>query len=267
MFGMFVFGAAIAYAAALGLELTAFKSGRIGTVLRNALTATGGLLLTVYLIEEHPRLSSPAKFFFAAAWCLNAAELLLQYFRAKMSAGTVLLPLTLLFLTAAYLLTGDSAAPPSSYRSLILLHSHTILLLSATVGICVSFFAALMYLFQDVRLRYKQLPPKTVNLPTLEWSLAVCRWSLSCALVLFFGGVFAGIHLTAIQKTKLPQLSWQDPLLLGSAVLMPLLLLWLVFFPKSNGRLLSWSAVAVFLCLLAVLTSALFLKIAHWNLC
>lgn len=266
MSGTIVFCAAVCYTAALFFELTKFKFQRYGRILRGSFIILGAGLLTVYLGTEHIRLASPTKFFLTAAWGLTIAELALLFFRTSMSSGVILLPLIILFIGTSWLLTENRGIVLSNtYRSLVLIHSHTTLILAATVCLCMSFFAAVMYLLQDVRLRRKQLPSENVKLPTLEWSLSVCRWSLMLTLVLFFCGIFFGVHLAAMQKMNLTAIFFRDPLLFGTAVLLPVLLLCLILPPKNNGRFVSWSVVFVFLCLLAVLIFALFGNFSHWK--
>jgi hypothetical protein len=268
------------YTAVLGLELLRLKLPRVRAALPLCLTLLGLVLHTVCLFHYHK--TGAAMYAFVSAWGLVAVHLALTFSHHKTPSAVILLPLTLLFIVIGYS-SIPSGNPSSAIRHPFLIHIHIALILAATVSLCTAFFAAVMFLLQDVHLRHKKLPLKlplkNLNLPTLEWSLGVCRWSLGLALILFLGGFLAGFHLAAIKFLwDLPPddgtifslspgfmlLGWlqDDPLVFG-AIFVWCVLIFILFSPKNNGRRIALSAVFVFLCFLAVLLFAL--NTAHWQ--
>ncbi|MDR0870580.1 MAG: hypothetical protein LBN39_07280 [Planctomycetaceae bacterium] len=243
-------GVVVLYIAALFFELLRFHTRRVNAVPAVVCSAGGLAVHTFYLLNGHLTQSSSAKFFLISAWTLAAVCLLFLYFRPKIPAGIILLPLVLLFAGISLTQPIPSSAL-ISYSSPLLIHLHLILLLSATICVCIAFFAALMYLLQDTHLRKKQLPAERPQLPTLEWSLFVCRWLLAVSFFLFLGGFLTGFALAVLQH-RVPF----DLFSIGTFGLLAVYGYWATV-PKNDGRRIAFNAVVVFVLLLIILAASL----------
>jgi ABC-type transport system involved in cytochrome c biogenesis permease subunit len=98
---------------------------------------------------------------------------------------------------------------------------HGVVLLLATVGMCVGFLASLMYLVQVHRLRAKTVPGHGLKLLSLERLEEMHRRALNLAFPLLTVGLLIGAVMMFHIYDRLS--GWLDPRVLSAAVL------WLVF--------------------------------------
>src|SRR5262249_44937801 len=94
---------------------------------------------------------------------------------------------------------------------------HGVVLLLATVGMCVGFLASLMYLVQARRLRAKTLPGHGMKLLSLERLEAMHRRAINLAFPLLTAGLLIGAVLMFRNFNQLS--GWRDPRVLSAAVL------------------------------------------------
>ena len=198
---------AICYIVAFLLEVFRLRSRGAklhGTTWRALSAAVGfvlhtGLLYQIHIAAEQP-IGGAAMFFLASAWGLILLYLLWLRYYPNIPFGIILLPLAALLLIAGreYLPTAAFETTGLSPYSLIkMLH-----LVSAAGGvIALSVFIICRFLyFLEVRLlRKKRSLTPPIKLPSLEWSLTVCRASLTIALCCLclcaLGGIVLNVYL------------------------------------------------------------------------
>ncbi|GHT21238.1 hypothetical protein FACS189419_01820 [Planctomycetales bacterium] len=254
-------------------KITAMRQ-KIYTVLPAAVAAAGFILHSSVLYQGHiiTRLGrscinpiSPAEMFFlVTAWGLILMYLYWSLVRPKIPFGLILLPLAVTFIFAGFLLHSEQTTSAVQESPPFLKMLHTVMLFLTFFSITLGSAGGLLYFLQDYMLQ-KHFIKNTVKLPTLEWSVAVCRESVHASAVFLGIGVLTGIYLSAGQHTAI---LWYDPLILGSLVLFPFLCVFAALslsnFGKSKGRFIAAATVIVFLFLSAVLGFGIAAGIAHW---
>lgn len=249
------------YALALGLELLHLWLGR--TVLRwLALTAgAAGLVAhTLYLYARQPTLIWQFSWMLFVAWVLAVFYLEGAVHHRRQSWGLFVLPL-ILGLLGLGLIFGTP--PPESrglwQEELQSLHDlwrpvHTILLLLASVGLCIGFLASLMYLLQARRLRTKSLPGRGLRLLSLERLETMNRRALFLTFPMLTAGMIAGVVLLFESDS----VGWADPRVVGTIVLWGVfaLLLYLRFAQHLRGRPVALMTILAFVMLLGCLVIA-----------
>ncbi|MDR3183762.1 MAG: hypothetical protein LBT89_12740 [Planctomycetaceae bacterium] len=267
---------AFCYALALVLEIirctfaARYSFGHKQRLIPVVLVFAGFVAQTLFLYLHHiageNQLAAAQMYFQVSAWGLAFMYLYWSLMRPKISFGIILLPIILL------LLAGSSFNYTSSSGSARLPHwvmLHTIAMFLATAAVIIGGVTGSFYLMQDYILHKKKRPPENIPLPTLEWSLAVCRETLKAAAVFFAAGLFIGCMLY-YQNGR--QTSLADPLVLGTAVL-------LVFLctaggcyvqtdtEKQNtaGRTIAVIALTAFVLLVLTILFGLSVGSAHWR--
>jgi ABC-type transport system involved in cytochrome c biogenesis permease subunit len=126
---------------------------------------------------------------------------------------------------------------------------HAVLILLATVGLCVGFVASLMYLFQARRLRTKAPPGQGLRLLSLERLEAMNRRAIVLAFPLLTAGVLAGVVLLYRGSNAV---TWHDPRVLSTMILWLAfaLLLYLRFGYHLRGRQVALLTIMTFVVLL-----------------
>jgi ABC-type transport system involved in cytochrome c biogenesis permease subunit len=247
------------YGLALGLELLHLRLGRAALrALALAAGAAGLAAHTLYLIAQQPPLIWPFSWMLFVAWILAVFYLEGALHHRRLSWGVFVLPL-ILGLLGLGLLFGR---PPADEKGLwqevaadrLWGPVHAVLILLATVGVCVGFLASLMYLIQAHRLRTKAPPGQGLRLLSLERLEAMNRRAIVLTFPLLTAGVLAGVVLLAQGSDTV---GWTDPRVLGTAVLWVVfaLLLYLRFAQHLRGRpaaLMTIAAFVLLLCCLAV---------------
>lgn len=244
------------YALALGLELLHLWLER--AFLRWAALAAGaaGLVAhTLYLYARQPPLIWQFGWMLFVAWILAVFYLCGAIHHRRQSWGVFVLPL-LLGLLSLGLMFGT---PPPQTKGLWVEDTHrlwgpvhAILILLATVGVCVGFLASLMYLIQAHRLRTKTPPGEGLKLLSLERLEAMNRRALILAFPLLSAGMLAGVVLL-VQGSD--TVRWSDPRVLGTVLLWLVfaLMLYLRFAQHLRGRQVALMTIAAFFMLLCCL--------------
>jgi ABC-type transport system involved in cytochrome c biogenesis permease subunit len=214
------------YAVAFVLELWHLLRPRpVFRLLALGFGAAGLLALTAFLYSKQPPLAWPLGWLLFSAWILTVFYLCGSIHHRRQAWGVFVLPLilALVILGLAFGQPPDSAEP---YRAGVVAGNkvwgpvHAVLILLATVGVCVGFVASLMYLFQAHRLRAKLPPGKGVRLLSLERLEAMNRRAIFLAFPLLTAGILAGAVMIFQGGDYV---GWTDPRVLGTAVL------WLAF--------------------------------------
>lgn len=245
------------YSLALALELWhQFRPRPVFRLLALTAGAAGLIAQTLYLYTKQPPLFWPFGWMQFTAWILAIFYLCGAIHHARLDWGVFVLPvvLGLVGLGVAF------GQPPPGQRNQWLdqtlsLHDlwrpvHVVLLLLATVGVCVGFVASLMYLFQAHRLRAKTPPGRGLRLLSLERLEAMNRRAIVLAFPLLTAGILAGVVML-VQGSDL--VGWTDPRVLGTAGLWLafVLLLYLRYGHHLRGRQVALLTIAAFVLLLA----------------
>ena len=180
---------------------------------------------TAYLYDHHTAVVATVdgirSYFLVSAWGLALICLYLSCFHPKIPFGLLLLPITLLLVGVSALVPGTPGSETFEIATLWRrLHAGSFFL--ATLGVCVGFVAGIMYLGQDHRLRKKQPSASILKLPTLEWSLSVCRQAMGASILLLGACIFSGLLLKPVRAGFT---YWNDPLIVGSSMMFVFLLL------------------------------------------
>lgn len=236
---------------------------------------------TAYLYFRHSVSVVPIdgadSYFLVSAWGLILIYLYLHCFHAKIPFGLIVLPIVLLLIGGAVLIPNSPEARPltpwevdAAARINPLwkrIHAGTFFL--ATLCVSVGFVAGILYLVQDRRLRRKRSAPSKLKLPTLEWSLAVCRKAVGGAILLLGACIFSGILLRPTGSQSQNIVSWTDPLVVGTVLMFAFLLLFSgvlsASFVKKEGRHVAWLTFFAFLFLLCMLVFGILSQNAHWK--
>jgi ABC-type uncharacterized transport system permease subunit len=215
--GVNLFCFAASYAVALGLEL--WHQFRPRPVLRYAAVGFGaaGLLAhTIYLATVRPALAGQFGWMLILSWILAVFYLYGTLHHGRIAWAVFVLPLVLGLVGLARLFepttAGARGAEASLWGTL-----HGVVLLLATVGMCVGFLASLMYLVQARRLRDKKLPGHGMKLLSLERLEAMHRRAINLAFPLLTAGLLIGAVLMFRNFDRLS--GWRDPRVLSAAVL------------------------------------------------
>jgi ABC-type transport system involved in cytochrome c biogenesis permease subunit len=246
------------YGLALVLELLHLWLGKAVVRALALVAAAAGLVAqTIYLYSHQPPLILQFGWMLFVAWILAVFYLSGSIHYRRLSWGVFVLPL-ILGLLGIGLLFG---APGPDERGLLAkpLHPHqlwgpvhALLILLATVGLCVAFLASMMYLFQAHRLRTKAPPGQGLRLLSLERLEAMNRRAVFLSFPLLTAGMIAGVVLIARGSESV---GWADPRVLGTFALWGVfaLLLVLRFGHHLRGRQVAMMTIAAFVMLLGCL--------------
>jgi ABC-type transport system involved in cytochrome c biogenesis permease subunit len=207
------------YGLALALELLYLRISRpIVRILALVAGLAGLAAHTIYLYFTQPPLIWQFGWMMFVAWVLTVFYLSEAVHHRRLSWGVFVLPLVLGLLGLGVLFGNPESAPASAHKLWGPIHG--VLILLATVGVCVGFVASLMYLFQAHRLRTKAPPGQGVKLWSLERLEAMNRRAIMLAFPLLTAGMLAGVVLLVKGSDSV---TWGDPRVLSTMVL------WLAF--------------------------------------
>jgi ABC-type transport system involved in cytochrome c biogenesis permease subunit len=222
-----VFCFAASYAVAFALDLLhALRPRPVLRLFSLGFGSAGLLAQTIYLGWHPPKLASPYGSFLFLAWIIAVFYLYGSLHHRRIAWGLFVLPLVLGLVGLAVLFAREEdepwlVRPISPHGERFWGYLHGMLLLLAAVGVCVAFFASVMYLVHARRLKSKALPGKGLKLFSLERLEEMNRRAIVAAFPLLTAGVLVGLALLA--QGDRPPRDWTDPRLLFTVAL------WLVF--------------------------------------
>ena len=233
------------YGLALALELLHLWFAKAALRALALVAGAAGLVAqTLYLYSHQPPLIFQFGWMLFVAWILAVFYLSGSIHYRRVSWGVFVLPLILGLLGIGLLFgppapderglfTGNAYQPHQLWGQV-----HTLLLLLATVGLCIAFLASMMYLFQAHRLRTKAPPGQGLRLLSLERLEAMNRRAVFLSFPLLTAGMVAGVVLIVRGSETV---GWADPRVLGAFILWGVfaLLLYLRFGRHLRGRQLA----------------------------
>jgi ABC-type transport system involved in cytochrome c biogenesis permease subunit len=244
------------YSLALALEVLYLRFGRPIVRALTLLAAGAGLVAqSIYLYLHKPPLIWPFSWLLFVAWILAVFYLCGAIHHRKQSWGVFVLPLVLGLLGLGMLF----GKPPDGTRGLWQTEAqspwapiHAVLILLASVGVCVGFVASLMYLYQAHRLRTKARPGHGLRVLSLERLETMNRRAIVLAFPLLTAGMLTGVFLLLEGSGKV---TWTDPRVLGTVILWLAfaLLLYLRYGYHLRGRQVALMTIVTFLLLLCCL--------------
>jgi ABC-type transport system involved in cytochrome c biogenesis permease subunit len=245
------------YGLALALEVLYLWIGRPIIRALTLLSAAAGLLAhTIYLYSHQPPLIWQFSWLLFVAWILAVFYLCGAIHHRRESWGVFVLPLVLGLLGLGLLF----GKPPGGTRGLWQSDAqvspwapvHAVLILLASVGVCVGFLASLMYLYQAHRLRTKAPPGQGLRLLSLERLEAMNRRAIVLAFPLLTAGMLTGVFLLIEGSGSV---TWTDPRVLGTVILwlVFVLLFYLRYGYHLRGRQVALMTILTFLLLICCL--------------
>ena len=237
------------YLVALGLE--GVRLVRRTAVSRAALIAfaSAGLVAhTAYLYFQSqranlpPLLSSTRDWMLVLAWVGVVLYLFLTSVDRDLAIGVFLLPLVLLLVGAAYLVSGAPNTAIADYegaRAWAMLHAS--LLVFGIAGVLIGFVLSLMYLVQHHRLKRRQALQNGLTLPSLARLARLNWWAVMISVPLLTLGMGVGVGLAFLSDDR--RLTWTDPVVVGNAVAwlaMAVLFVWLARRDHPAGKQVAW---------------------------
>jgi ABC-type transport system involved in cytochrome c biogenesis permease subunit len=244
------------YGLALGLEVLYLRIARPVVRILALLAGTAGLVAhTIYLYSTQPALIWQFSWMMFVAWILAVFYLCEAVHHRRLSWGVFVLPLVLGLVGLGVLFgkpTDESKGLWQTEPDKLWGPVHAVLILLATVGVCVGFVASLMYLFQAHRLRTKAPPGQGLRLWSLERLESMNRRAIVLAFPLLTAGMLAGVVLLVKGSDTV---TWGDPRVLSTVVLWLAfaMLLYLRYGYHLRGRQVALMTIMTFLVLLCCL--------------
>jgi ABC-type uncharacterized transport system permease subunit len=260
---------AASYAVSLALEVSRlYFQAAVRNIVMVGFAAAGLVAHSLYLTAEVQRGAPLASWYhgaLAVAWVLAVQYLGVTLWPSRSGLGLILLPAILILILAAQVFPRH-ATLSQAQASEIWAGIHAGSLLLGTTAVVLGFFAGLMYLSESERLKLKRVWPYRLRLPSLEWLERATERCLVVSCCLLVGGLVSGILLN-VSRSADHRLSWDDPIIWSSA----LLLLWLsavlvfnaVYRPARQGRKVAYLTVASFVFLGLVLGLLMWVPAAH----
>jgi ABC-type transport system involved in cytochrome c biogenesis permease subunit len=255
---------AASYAMAFGLEALQMNWPHKAMGFLSAVFMGSGLLAhTLFIVAQHPALSSQFGLLLYLAWILAVFSLIGAIHHRRQAWGVFVLPIVLaLVLLAAFIgrPTPYSTGPEGIETGAFWLRLHVLLFVLAATGVSVAFVASIMYLVQAKRLKAKMLPTEGLKVLSLERLERMNRLGITLAFPLLTVGALVGVALLIKEKDRLT--GWTDSRIIAS------LLLWIVFglvlylrhgFRVSGRRVALVTIMAFAILLLSLVTSHSFM--------
>jgi len=253
----------LSYLLALLLELAAMRWSRPRLRILGLVFGTLGLLThSLYLASKHPTPAKPYGALLSVAWVLAIFYLYGALHYTRRAWAIFVLPIVLGLVGLAFVVVRQSA-PPSESELMFGMSGdhiwgavHGVLLLLASVGVCVGFIASIMYLIQARRLRKKLNPLGGMRLLNLERLEQMNRQAVNLAFPLLTLGLLLGAVLLEQYHNLANQ--WFSPKVLGTfgLWLVFLVLLYLRYAVHVPARRLAWFTILAFSLMVLVLVAA-----------
>lgn len=232
------------YLVAMGLELFRFLRRSRTSQLATQLFVFAGLVAqTLYLLNRAqetklpPLLSSTHDWLLVLSWLAVISYLTLTLFDRDLAVGVFLLPIVLMCVVATYFVSQAPAAHLDALRGWKMLHAS--LLVLGMLGVIVGLVLSLMYLFQQRRLRRREVLVEGFGVPNLERLARLNRWAILIAVPMLTFGFATGVGLGFVGRTDQSGFSFTDPLVLVSGITwlgMVVLFTWLLTGRRPRGK-------------------------------
>lgn len=219
----------------------------------------------LHIVAKQP-IGGAEMFFFSSAWGLVLIYVLWTLYYPNIPFGLILLPLALLLMSGGLRLTSAAAESILPSRSLAKM-LHAVPAAGVMVALSIASICCACYFLESYLLHKKRALPDPIQLPSLEWSLSVCRLSsivaVVCLCLCVLGGIVLNInrHVTSL---------WLDPLVIGALCLFIVLFLgplkWLFLSHRTTeSRSVFMLIVFAYIIFLSILMIALASNNVHWN--
>ncbi len=247
----------LSYLLALLLELARLKWPKPGLRTTGLILGGAGLFAHSWFLAVHQ--PSPATAYgalLAVAWVLGIFYLYGSLHHAKRAWAIFVLPFVLALVGLAFVLVSTDAdaqsfALESGQR--FWGAAHGILILLASVGVCVGAIASVMYLIQARRLRKKLNPLGGVKMLSLERLESMNRRAINAAFPLLSVGLLIGVLLLKSENVITPD--WFSLKVLGTVGIwiVFLVLLYMRYAVHLPGRRLAMLTIFSLVLVVAVL--------------
>lgn|GEM_PF-225244 len=213
------------YLIVFGLELSRLLLGRsqVSRAVRVFFAVAGFIAHTAYLLARAtetnlpPLLSSTRDWMLVLAWLLVLCYLALTLWKPDLAVGVFLLPLVLIVISTGYLVSSDvnpQLAPVAGFRrSLGMIHATFLVL--GILGVVVGFVLAMMFLYQQRRLKQHQSLQEGFGLPNLEKLARLNRAAVMVAVPLLTLGFVTGVWLGLEGDERI---RFSDPIVIGNGI-------------------------------------------------
>lgn len=174
------------------------------------------LMLPGLLLPEHSPLTSRAEIFGLYSWSILCVYLVLTRFNSLKSMGSLVLPITLIFLgLSLYQLSARSFMGGSSTTPAPPFWIHIFFIVLAYGSFTVSFLMAVGYLRSEHQLRAKSVDGFFFMLPSLEDLDGALQQSIWIGVTSLIAGILLAFFTSGLQGT-LGSFFFLDPNVLGS---------------------------------------------------
>jgi ABC-type transport system involved in cytochrome c biogenesis permease subunit len=257
------------YFVALVLESARLLRGPSVSRMFPLLAGTAGLVAhTAYLIVRSglsnlpPLLSSTHDWLLVLAWIAIVFYLFLTILDRKLSVGLFTLPLVLILVSVAYLVSSepnaviasDSEMVEAADRGWAMLHAS--LLVFGMAGVLIGLVLGMMYLVQHRRLKHKHAGRQGLMLPSLEKLARLNWWSVILSFPLLTLGMATGVILGLMSRSSPEPVTFNDPIVITSGIVwlvMVVFFVWLLQTHRPVGKQIAWMTIWAFGFLLVTL--------------
>ncbi len=247
---------AASYTVALALELSRlWFSSRVRGVVMLGFAGAGLFAHSLFLAHRAATaaatpLSSEFDWYLVAAWVLVALYLYLTYAHPRTAFGVFVLPIVLV-LIAVGRFWGDTTPFATAEAITIWGRIHGFSLLLGYVTVMVGFVGGLMCLVQAWRMKHKRIATIGLRLPSLEWLERLNQRALLSSVVMFAIGLFSGIVLNSINRSRsLANIPWNDPIVWSSSLFAGWLIVAagfsILYRPARQGRKVAYLTLVSF---------------------
>jgi ABC-type transport system involved in cytochrome c biogenesis permease subunit len=250
------------YCVALVLECARLLRGRTISRMFPVLAGTAGLMAhTTYLIVRSglsnlpPLLSSTHDWLLVLAWIVIVFYLFLTILDRKLSIGLFALPLVLILVSVAYLVSSEpnpviannSEMVEAADQGWAMLHAS--LLVFGMAGVLMGLVLGMMYLVQHRRLKHKHAGRQGLMLPSLEKLARLNWWAVILSFPLLTLGMGTGVILGLMSRSRPEPVTFNDPVVIISGIVWLVMVVFFVWLLKSHrpiGKQIAWMTIWAF---------------------
>ena len=205
---------------------------------------------TIYLLVRSrnadlpPLMASSHDWLLVLAWVAVLIYLFLTMLDWELPLGAFVLPVVLVLVSASRFVSLEpnelvSAQELSAQAARGWVMLHVSMLIFGIVGVIGGLILAMMYLIQHRRLKHKNGLQQDISLPSLARLARWNWWAVVVSVPTLTLGLAAGVLLGIVAKRSATQLSFGDPLVIGSGIgwlVMLGLFCWLVSTKRAAAK-------------------------------